>query len=249
MRYTFDDGARPQPAHHPVLRDPGQPGDLPRRLGRLPASTAGSPGSAARPCRSARSGDVGAVPHHRRLQPGAWTSPPSTPTRLRELQALFDGRRGVRRLPAERPDHAAGPAAQPAEPPRGTHALHAVPRQRAHAGAGRGQRQEHLLRPRRAPRGAGRWGRRRDHLPGRTDGGLVAVRRCDGRPTYLYNLFGRELTTVIAATTACPGEAWSRSRSTTTAAGLGNGRDRHRPVDGVEVAAGASSRPSRSSSR
>ena len=101
MNYSFDAPARAEHARHAVLRDPGQPGDLPRRLGGLLLPRTGpvdpQPGTAVRGGR----GDVGAVPRDRRLQPSGGPRR-RAPHAARRAPGAVRGRgREVRRPPAQ----------------------------------------------------------------------------------------------------------------------------------------------------
>ena len=106
MRYTFDDAARPSHPHHAVLRDPRQPGDLPRRLDRLVLPRPRCPGSARRPWRSATAERWELYRHRRRLQPGRRPGRGAPREAARAAGAVRPRGPRARRLPAERPDDA-----------------------------------------------------------------------------------------------------------------------------------------------
>ena len=172
------------------------------------------------------------------------------PDKLRELQALFDREaRRLRRLPAERPDHAASTAAQPAQPARGQDALHALPRERAQPELATVNLKNTSFDLRREAPRPGRRGRGCRHLPGRQHGRLVALR--EGRDPRLplqpvrpgADERGRAPSPSRAATSS-----WACASTTTAAAWARAGRSTSRSTAPRSRAAASSGR-SRSSSR
>ena len=206
MRYSFDDAAAPEHANHAVLRDPRQPGDLPRGWiascfhGRVPWIR-----SAALAVR------------RRRRDAGSCTTSPTTSARASISTAEYPGQapraagdlrpRGphVRRLSAQRPDRrcercrTTGRAISRARPTsRSTARTCACPSwPRVNV-----KNTSFDLRGA-ASRIAGRRRRGRDHLPGRLDGRLVAVREGRAsRPTPTTTSGARSPRS--SATSRCP---------------------------------------------
>ena len=136
MRYSLRRRRRAEPPHDPVLRDPRQPRDLPRRLGRGVLPRPPAVGAVAGRRRSARTSG-GSSTTSTTTSARAHDLAAEHPEKLRELQALFDREaRTYDVYPLSDQTTLRALPAQPAQPARGQDAVHLLPRPRPHARAG-----------------------------------------------------------------------------------------------------------------
>ena len=182
----------------------------------------------------------------------ASTSPREHPDKLAELQALFDAearkydvyplsdQTTARALPHNRPSHLDGRTPATLLPRRTCACPELATVNLKNTSF---DLRAHLAHPRRRRRG-------RDHLPGRRDGRLVAVRCTTADSTYLYNCLGHELTTDRGRRPLPAGDVELGVRFDYDGGGLGKGGSATLTVNGATVAGPAgSSAPCRSCSR
>ncbi len=204
-RYSLNDGGRPGPAHHAVLRDVRQPGHLPRGLDRghqAPHAVA------ARRGRGLRRRRVGALRHDDRLDAGprprrrrtrrSWPSCSGCSSTRHGATTCCRSTTGVAERQNAAGRRATGRAAQP----------HPRTRRGTAARGGRAQPEEHLVPGRRGGRGRQRpgcWSRRAAGSPAGRCTSSTAGR------SYAYNHVGLEVTHVRGEPDAAAGTQHRRA--------------------------------------